>query len=90
MTSQQVKKMPVRIYEEWCKGCNICVSFCPTQTLELSRSGKSTVAHPAKCIYCGLCELLCPDLAITVRPKPAKKTPVSDSKDPKEAKDAKE
>ncbi len=83
MTSQQIKKLPVRIYEEWCKGCNICVTFCPTQTLEMSSHGKAVVAHPDQCTYCGLCERLCPDLAITVRPKPPKQKATAD--DSKEA-----
>ena len=55
---------PVKV-NDWCKGCNICVSFCPRKVFILSSdTGKAEVAHPDKCIICGLCQLLCPDFAI--------------------------
>ena len=56
----------VVINRDWCKGCNICVTFCPKKVLELDEKDKSTVLRPELCIGCKLCELLCPDLAITV------------------------
>lgn len=49
----------------WCKGCGICVAFCPTKTLALE-SDKVKVADLEKCTQCGLCELRCPDYAIYV------------------------
>ncbi|WP_243137010.1 indolepyruvate ferredoxin oxidoreductase subunit alpha [Alkaliphilus serpentinus] len=53
----------LKIVEEWCKGCNICVAFCPTNVLEL-RNNKVAIADIDKCTKCGLCELRCPDYAI--------------------------
>lgn len=47
----------------WCKGCGVCVAFCPKQVLEISH-GKIVVARPEDCIRCGQCELRCPDYAI--------------------------
>jgi 2-oxoglutarate ferredoxin oxidoreductase subunit delta len=55
---------PVVVNTLWCKGCGICVAFCPKQALELKK-GKSTPI-PGRCIACGMCEMYCPDLAITV------------------------
>ena len=55
---------PVTINAKWCKGCGICVAFCPKGALEISHE-KATHA-PDACIVCGLCELYCPDLAIVV------------------------
>ena len=52
--------------KEWCKGCGICVHFCPKQVLELDRDGKVDVVRPKACIACELCELRCPDLAIQI------------------------
>jgi 2-oxoglutarate ferredoxin oxidoreductase subunit delta len=54
------------VRERYCKGCGICVAFCPKKVLEL-RSGKVFAAHPELCIGCMLCELRCPDFAIEVR-----------------------
>ncbi len=51
---------------DWCKGCGICVHFCPKHVLELDKSEKVTVAHLEDCIGCVQCELRCPDLAMQV------------------------
>lgn len=54
------------IREKWCKGCNICVAYCPKKVLSL-RNGKVTAERPHDCIGCRLCELRCPDYAIEIR-----------------------
>ena len=54
------------INREWCKGCGICVHFCPKQVLELDAMDKVKAARPEDCICCRLCEYRCPDLAIFV------------------------
>ena len=51
----------------WCKGCSICVAFCPKEVLALDAEEKVMAVHLEACTYCGLCELRCPDFAITVR-----------------------
>lgn len=47
----------------WCKGCGICVEFCPGDVLGLVKE-RIRVLHPEKCTGCGQCELRCPDYAI--------------------------
>ena len=55
-----------------CKGCHICIDQCPNDVFEVShtRSAKGylmpVVSRIDDCIACMLCELICPDLAITV------------------------
>lgn len=49
----------------WCKGCGICVAFCPKKILKLT-NGKVDIAEPEACLKCALCESLCPDFAIFV------------------------
>jgi 2-oxoglutarate ferredoxin oxidoreductase subunit delta len=55
-----------RIRKDWCKGCGICVTFCPKAVLELDEQEKVGVVRPKDCICCRLCELRCPDIAIEV------------------------
>ena len=54
----------VTINQQWCKGCGICVAFCPKAALKLV--GDKAVPVSELCVACGMCELYCPDLAISV------------------------
>jgi len=65
--------LPVIINDKWCKGCDICVSFCPKNVLERPEGGKARVARMEDCTRCGICEIMCPDLAIKVAPAGDKK-----------------
>ncbi|NOQ21060.1 MAG: 4Fe-4S dicluster domain-containing protein [Candidatus Aegiribacteria sp.] len=56
----------VHVFPDWCKGCGICVEFCPTGVLEM-KCQKAVVAHPEKCVRCYLCARRCPDFAIGVK-----------------------
>ena len=54
------------VNRDWCKGCGICVHFCPKNVLELDQGDNAFAARQADCICCRLCEIRCPDLAIEV------------------------
>jgi Formate hydrogenlyase subunit 6/NADH:ubiquinone oxidoreductase 23 kD subunit (chain I) len=54
----------VQVKERWCKGCGICVAFCPKQALVMELGKARNLSD--RCIVCGMCELYCPDLAIVV------------------------
>ena len=62
----------IEVKDDWCKGCNICIDRCPVNALEESdRLNKRGIRPPQlkkenKCNYCRYCELICPDLALTV------------------------
>lgn len=71
LSKKKTKYAGHRIESSWCKGCGICVEFCPKQVLALNEDQKVTVVHPESCICCRLCELRCPDLAIEVICVPA-------------------
>jgi len=57
----------VTIFGTWCKGCGLCIEFCPQSVLEANGEGRTIVAHPERCTACHWCEAHCPDMAITVR-----------------------
>lgn len=56
--------------EEKCRGCGLCIVFCPRQVLAASsrfnRDGLQPVeqARPEQCIGCATCALMCPHVAI--------------------------
>ena len=62
----------IEVKEDWCKGCNICIERCPVDALEESdKLNKKGIRPPKlkkenKCNFCRYCELICPDLALTV------------------------
>ena len=69
-TGPRAKKRPrieIEIEERWCKGCGICVEFCPAKVFAAEPiTGKAKVAEPERCSGCGNCELYCPDYAISL------------------------
>jgi 2-oxoglutarate ferredoxin oxidoreductase subunit delta len=62
----KLKLKELVINRDWCKGCGICIAFCPKKVLELDKLDKVVAVRPEDCICCRLCELRCPDLAIEV------------------------
>lgn len=66
-TARAKKKWAIDINKKWCKGCRICVEFCPKSVLTTDEFGKAEIDDIEKCTGCGLCELRCPDFAIVVR-----------------------
>ncbi len=62
----------VKIDSDRCKGCTLCVLFCPGKSLQISKKFNKAGYHPAvfveegKCSGCGFCYLMCPDVCIEV------------------------
>jgi 2-oxoglutarate ferredoxin oxidoreductase subunit delta len=55
-----------------CKGCHICIALCPQSVLVKSEEVDNRgfflpeVANLDACTVCRICELECPDFAISV------------------------
>lgn len=65
--------MPRPVFrEERCKGCGLCVHFCPKKILKLSESFNAKSYNPSQCIDekqcigCAICAKTCPDMVIEV------------------------
>ena len=62
----------VVIDRELCKGCFLCIRACPLKVLEADAEPNSTGSYPSKavhiekCIACGNCYEVCPDVCIEV------------------------
>ena len=62
----------VEIYQDECKGCGLCVEFCPAEVLFISEKINKQGYNPAEytgsgCTGCGTCFYTCPEPgAITV------------------------
>lgn len=59
----------VHILEERCKGCELCIDYCPMDVLELSTAFNAMGYHyPVvvndDCIDCQACRDICPEFAI--------------------------
>jgi 2-oxoglutarate ferredoxin oxidoreductase subunit delta len=62
----------IEINDSWCKGCAICVEFCPKDVLRMTPMDKVEVKALEACTKCLRCEQLCPDFAIVVYGEPGK------------------
>lgn len=60
------KVVAIDVFKAWCKGCGICVAFCPQEVLAQDEEGQAYPKNLDACIACMQCELRCPDFAITV------------------------
>jgi len=89
MVETKKKKEPAKIdiFKAWCKGCGICVAFCPTGALDKDEAGYPYVKDIEKCINCGWCEIRCPDFAITVQAKKGKKVEVKGGEEERKPKE---
>jgi 2-oxoglutarate ferredoxin oxidoreductase subunit delta len=65
-------KGKIVINQEACKGCELCISFCPLKLISLSDKINASGYIPARyedkgeCTACASCALVCPEVAIEV------------------------
>ncbi|MDR2375183.1 MAG: 4Fe-4S binding protein [Treponema sp.] len=66
------RKGKIIIDRELCKGCLLCVRACPVKVLGQSQTPNASgsyppeTVYPEKCIACGNCYEVCPDVCIEV------------------------
>ena len=67
-----MRRFKVSFNRDKCKGCELCVSFCPKKILALDSAVNAKGYHPAcitdqtECIGCTSCALMCPDCCISI------------------------
>lgn len=62
----------VYLIPERCKGCRMCVDFCPREVLRVSTAINSNGYHYPEiaegkeeaCVHCQFCMMVCPEFAI--------------------------
>ena len=67
-----VPKGEVFLLPERCKGCRICIQFCPREILREAKNTNAKGYHypeivPGKengCVHCEFCTMVCPEFAI--------------------------
>lgn len=62
----------VKFHEDLCKGCGLCVHFCPRKIIFLDERINAMGYHPAtvteqeRCTGCCICAWMCPDVVIEI------------------------
>lgn len=67
----------VFIKKSQCKGCELCIEFCPNDVLARSKGFNAKGYHypvvtKAACVNCRLCVTVCPEYAIFSTPAPTR------------------
>ena len=66
------RRFKVVFNREKCKGCELCINFCPKKILALDPEVNAKGYHPAgivdqeSCIGCASCATMCPDYCISI------------------------
>ena len=66
------RRFKVFFNTEKCKGCELCISFCPKKIIQLVPEVNAKGFHPAgitkqeECIGCQSCAMMCPDCCISI------------------------
>ena len=68
-----LKSVTISIDRDRCKGCELCIAFCPEGVLALSERDfnaagyrPAVVVRPEACTGCAHCARMCPEAAITL------------------------
>jgi 2-oxoglutarate ferredoxin oxidoreductase subunit delta len=62
----------VKIDQKRCKGCQLCVIFCPKKNIRVDTLSNNAGVYPAlvcaeeNCTGCGMCVVMCPEACIEI------------------------
>jgi 2-oxoglutarate ferredoxin oxidoreductase subunit delta len=62
----------IKVVSERCKGCELCVLYCPKKALRMSGKINSKgyrfpeCFEPGQCTGCKICGMMCPEVAIEI------------------------
>ncbi len=65
-------KGSIQINQELCKGCSLCIEFCPKGTISMTNNLNTKGFFLAQfddkkgCTGCAMCAQMCPEIAIEV------------------------
>ena len=59
-------KAKIKINRALCKKCGICAFTCPKQVYKFNTLKGPEVANSDDCIFCDMCIIMCPDMAIEI------------------------
>lgn len=65
-------KFNLKIDKEKCKGCNLCIIFCPKEIIKMSKRLNKKGIHsvelknPEMCVGCSNCAIICPECSIEI------------------------
>lgn len=66
----KASRVKVIVNADRCKGCELCVEYCPRNILKISSSSNikgyhyPEVTDESRCANCRFCQALCPEFAI--------------------------
>lgn len=72
MSTKSNTKGSIEIDQALCKGCQICIGFCPKGSIVASDTLNAAGYQPAsfvdngECTGCAICAVVCPDVCIEV------------------------